>query len=74
MLRCQENTAEPMVLMRVIYTVIYTLVTLYGTDHFIIEDKSVSCLVLCSQAAKVVGVKAHTELDRRQVMLDLYLR
>lgn len=26
------------------------------------------------QAMKVVGVKAHTEQDRRQVMLDLYLR
>lgn len=29
---------------------------------------------LRSQAVKVVGVKAHTEQDRRQVMLDLYLR
>lgn len=26
------------------------------------------------QALKLVGVKAHTEHDKRQVMLDLYLR
>lgn len=31
-------------------------------------------LVSCRQAAKVMGVKAHTEQDSRQVMLDLYLR
>lgn len=30
--------------------------------------------LLRPQAVKVVGVKAHTEQDRRQVMLDLYLR
>lgn len=35
---------------------------------------SVSKQLLCSQAVKVVGVKAHTEHDKRQVMLDLYLR
>ncbi|KAG7228332.1 hypothetical protein INR49_009196 [Caranx melampygus] len=29
--------------------------------------------LLCSQALKVAGVKAHTEHDKRQVMLDLYL-
>lgn len=38
-----------------------------------------SCLLclkqlLCSQAVKVLGVKAHTEQDKRQVMLDLHVR
>lgn len=30
--------------------------------------------LLLSQAMKVVGVKAHTEHDKRQVLLDLYIR
>ncbi|MBN3303440.1 ESYT1 protein, partial [Amia calva] len=38
-----------------------------------LQTLSFTRISLGDKALKVVGVKAHTEMDRRQVMLDLYL-
>lgn len=39
--------------------------------HLYFANKCALCLL---QAMKVVGIKAHTENDKGQVLLDLYIR